>query len=107
MSAHTALVREADGSLHVRRFETAAQATHASLDRELRPPKVRLIDHKTFARRLGVGSKLVRHAFRRGTFPGAVEHSETLVVIPVRFLDMAHEHGLRGLERRVKAGLIA
>jgi len=106
MSAHTALVRDADGSLHIRRFETAAGATQASLGRELSPPRVRLIDHKTFAKRLGVGSKLVRHAFRRGAFPGAIEHSEQLVHIPVRFLELCHTYGLRGLERRIKAGIL-
>jgi hypothetical protein len=115
--AHAALVRDDRGNLQIRRFDTAADAARVAAGLEhhaklcatpvaLDLTKSPMLDHKTFARRLGIPSQLVRAAFRRGGLPGAVAHSHRLVHVPAILLDHAKIWGLLGLERRVKAGMI-
>jgi len=114
--SHAALFRNDRGGLEVRHYPTAAAAAQVAADRELPAPACaepsagrpaaneRMLDHKTFAKRLGVPSQLLRAMVRRGALPGAVTHSARLVHIPARFMLLARIHGLVGLERMAKSG---
>jgi hypothetical protein len=103
---HCALVRNDQGGLEPRRFATAAQATTASLDRELAPPAAnqRMLDHLTVAKRVGIPSRMLRAAIRRGTLPGSVQHTRDLVMVPARYVNLVRIHGLLGVERMARNG---
>lgn len=103
MNSHAALVRNDLGGLEPRRFATAADAATVALDREL-PKPVRLIDHKQFAKRIQAPSRMVRAAFKRGALPGAIAHSDRLILVPAKLVNAVLLYGLCGLERRVKNG---
>jgi hypothetical protein len=114
-----ALVRNDSGGLEVRYFATAAEAMAVSHEREVasgtggdtqaleRGVRPRMIDHRTFAKRIGAPSQLVKAVFRRGGLPGAIEHSPRLLLVPAGLVDQALTYGLRGLERRAKAGVVS
>lgn len=111
---HAALVRGDDGNLHVRQFPTAADASAASQHRELNPPRLDVlmiagkrsgsIRSPEFARRLGVHPRTIRRCFERGGLPGAKEHGQRILEIPLRLLRLAEAYGLRGVERMAKQG---
>lgn len=112
-----ALVRGDDGNFHVRHFATPADATAASLDRELRVPpadEIRMVmgrkggalSPREFADRIGVSARTVRRAYADGGLPGAKEHGPKLLKIPASTLRLAEAYGLRQLVRMTKAGLV-
>lgn len=114
-AGHSAFVRGDDGNLHMRSFDAAGDATAASFERELpEPGQVRVvmgrqggkIRHTVFARKLGLTTRQVRHAFNEGALPGAVAHSDRIIVVPVHLLRLAEAYGLKQVRRMAKAGLL-
>lgn len=112
---HAALVRDDNNNLQVRRFETAADAARAaatleapliSVEVKPAPAPERMLDHKTFAKRIWCTSKLVRSLYRRGGLPGSIAHSDRLILVPAKFVHLARVHGLVGLERMARAGML-
>jgi hypothetical protein len=112
-----AFVRNDRGGLEPRRFASAADAASVALDRELPKPAeiddiaggrgaATMIPHRVFAKKLGVPPNTIRAVFKRGNLPGAVQHTDRLIVVPARLLHIAHRWGLLGLERMARAGLI-
>lgn len=130
--AHRALFRDDRGNLQIRSFATAAEAAAVSCDRELPatvPPPARTtptpgtpapaliaavmarrggeIRHTEFARRLGIHPRTVKRLWLRGGLPGAKQHSERILVVPVHLLRLAETFGLRQVEVMAKAGTIS
>ena len=116
-SQPAALVRGDDGNLHIRRFATPADATAASLTREIGLPpvdEIRMVmgrkggalSPREFADHLGISARTVRRAYADGGLPGATEHGPKLLKIPASTLRLAQAYGLRQLVRITKAGLI-
>jgi hypothetical protein len=110
---HCALVRNDQGGLEPRRFRTAGDAATISLDREVAAPPAmtnppaanqRMLDHLTVAKRVGIPSRMLRAAIRRGTLPGAVQHTRDLVMVPARYVNLMRIHGLLGVERMARNG---
>jgi len=64
------------------------------------------IRHTEFARELGLHPRTVRRQFVRGGLPGAKEHSERVLMVPMHLLRLAKVWGLRQVERMAQAGLI-
>lgn len=127
---HAALIRGDDGNVHIRRFDTAAQAATASRDREIGTPNIERrtpntqvpsaeevaavigkrsgeMRHTEFARELGISPRIVREQYKRGGLPGTKEHSAYILIVPTHLLRLARTYGLRQVERLAKAGMIA
>jgi hypothetical protein len=116
MSAkHSALVRNDKGGLDVRYFESAKDAARAAAHLELPEIKVEIaragqtrpLHYKKFAERIGAPSRVVRAAFKRGALPGAIQHSDRIILVPAALVKPATIYGLMGMERRIKAGLMS
>ena len=125
--AHRALVRDDRGNIQIRSFRTAAEAAAVSCDRELSTTPALLapalpapaqiaavmarrggdIRHTEFARRLGIHPRTVKRQWLRGGLPGAKQHSERILVVPVHLLRLAEAFGLRQVEQMAKAGTIS
>jgi hypothetical protein len=116
MSAkHPALVRNDNGGLEIRHFENAKDAAraaalleHPTIKVEIaRSGAVRPLHYKKFAERIGAPSRVVRAAFKRGALPGAIQHSDRIILVPAALVKPATIYGLMGMERRIKAGLMS
>lgn len=59
------------------------------------------------AKRIGVHPRTVRRAYKRGALPGAKEHGERILVIPMGVFRLIEAYGLHGVEKMAAAGLIA
>lgn len=117
-----ALVRNDKGGLEPRRFASAAEAATVSLDRGVAvpPPLPRSaelaavagwkdparLDHRVFAKRLGVPPNTVRAAFKKGGLPGAVQHTERIIFIPAHLLRLAQTYGLMRVKQMAAAGML-
>jgi hypothetical protein len=113
---HPALVRNDKGNLDVRYFDNATDAARAAA--HLEAPEVlvevqrasgptRPLHYKKFAERIGAPSRVVRAAFKRGALPGAIQHSDRIILVPAALVKPATIYGLMGMERRIKAGLMS
>jgi hypothetical protein len=91
----TAIVRGDDDALHIREFESAAQAARAACERELQQPNATLTGISTadLAREFGLHPKTVRRAWARGELPG-IEHSRNRVLIPRPIANLARRYGM-------------
>lgn len=112
----SAFVRGDDGNLHIRHFDTAAEAAAVNSRHEDLPSVEQIqivcgrrggfIKSTVLARKIGVSGRTIRRAFDRGDLPGAKEHGERILLVPEHVHRLIIAYGLRGVGRMAKAGLI-
>lgn len=110
MKTHSALVRDDQGGLCVRKFASRAEAFEAEKSREVTPEKPgKGYTTGQVAVKLGVSRQRIIRRCKAGELPFRDEGTAATArrIISARTLKLIQAHGLRGVARMCKAGLCA